>query len=83
MGGRNPEKFAAPVQELRQRFADAGKGEPEIAVFTTLPYDNPAALEARIADWAGIGMTTIIHGGERYADVAEFRDAAEAIAGSR
>ena len=83
MGGRNIQKFAEPIQELRKRFADAGKGEPEIAVFTHLPYENPAELESRIAEWTGVGMTTIIHGGVRYADVAEFRDAAEAIAGSR
>jgi alkanesulfonate monooxygenase SsuD/methylene tetrahydromethanopterin reductase-like flavin-dependent oxidoreductase (luciferase family) len=83
LGGRNPDKFAAPVQELRKRFADAGRGEPEVAVFTSLPYEDPATLEALIADWTGIGMTTIIHGGVRYADAAEFRDAAEAIAASR
>ena len=83
MGGRNAQKFAAPIRELRKRFADAGKGEPEIGVFTRLPYENPTELEARIAEFADVGMTTIIHGGVRYSDVAEFRDAAEAIAGSR
>jgi len=83
MGGRNAQKFKEPVQELRKRFADAGKGEPEIAVFTQLPFENPRELEDRVSEWEGVGMTTVIHGGVRYSDVAEFRDAAEAIAGSR
>ena len=83
MGGRRPEKFAAPAQELRQRFADAGKGEPEIAVFTRLPFENPNELAQRLADWAGIGATAVIHGGVRYADATEFSDAAAALAEAR
>ena len=83
MGGRHPEKFAEPVQELRKRFADAGKGEPEIAVFTRLPFEKPGELPERIAAWAEVGMTTVVHGGVRYADAAEFRGAAEAIAAAR
>ena len=80
MGGKNPEKFAAPVRELRQRFADAGKGEPEVVTFTRLPCENPTALQERLAAWADAGMTGVVHGGVRYADVDAFREAALAIA---
>ena len=83
MGGRRPEKLAAPAQELRQRFAAAGKGEPEIAVFTRLPFENPDELAQRMADWAGNGATALIHGGVRYADAAEFNEAAIALAEAR
>ena len=83
MGGRSTEKFTAPVRELRQRFADAGKGEPEIAVFSQLPIENPSELAQRIADWAGTGMTAVIHGGVRYADADAFSNAAMAIAEAR
>ncbi len=83
MGGRRPEKIAAPAQELRQRFADSGRGEPEIAVFTRLPFEHPNELAQRIADWVGIGATAVIHGGVRYADAAEFNDAATALAEAR
>lgn len=83
MAGRRAEKLAAPVRELRQRFADASKGEPEIAVFTRLPFENPSELAQRIADWVGVGATAVIHGGVRYADAAEFSDAAAALAEAR
>ncbi|MCY3794627.1 MAG: hypothetical protein OXG51_09665 [Gammaproteobacteria bacterium] len=75
--------YAAPAQELRQRFADAGKGEPEIAVFTRLPFESPDELAQRLADWVGIGATSVIHGGVRYADAAEFNDAAIALSEAR
>ena len=83
MGGRHPARLAAPAQELRQRFADAGKGEPEIAVFTRLPFENPDELAQRMADWAGVGATAVIHGGVRYTDAAEFNDAATALSETR
>ncbi|MCY3641685.1 MAG: hypothetical protein OXH37_11785, partial [Gammaproteobacteria bacterium] len=69
--------------ELRQRFADAGKDEPEIAVFTRLPFESPDELAQCLADWMGIGATAVIHGGVRYADATEFSDAAAALAEAR
>ena len=81
--GRNAGKLAGPARELRQRFADAGRGEPEIAVFTRLPFENQAELRGVIAAWAEVGATTVIHGGVRYRDVEEFRDVATAIADTR
>ena len=83
MGGRRTEKFAAPAKELRERFADAGRGAPEIAVFTRLPFENPNQLAQRLADWRGIGASAVIHGGVRYADAAEFSDAAIALGEAR
>ena len=83
MGGRRPEKFAAPARELRQRFADAGRGAPEVAVFTRLPFESPNELAQRLADWRGIGASAVIHGGVRYADAAEFSDAAIALSEAR
>ena len=83
MAGRNLEKFRVPIIELRERFFEADKGEPEIAVFTRLAYEESPKMSDQIEQMIDIGVTTIIHGGVRYQDASEFFDIASVIAGAR
>ena len=83
MAGKNLERFRGPVAELRERFFESDKGEPEIAVFTRLAYEEDARISEQIEQMIDIGVTTIIHGGVRYQDSNEFFDIASAIAGAR
>ena len=83
MAGKNLEKFRAPVAQLRERFFESGKGEPEVAVFTRLAFEEDARISDQIEQMIDIGVTTIIHGGVRYRDSNEFFDIASAIAGAR
>ena len=83
MVGRNLEKFRAPVAQLRERFFESDKGEPEIAVFTRLAYEEDARISDHIGQMIDLGVTTIIHGGVRYRDSNEFFDIGSAIAGAR
>ena len=83
MAGKNLEKFRAPVAELRERFFEANKGEPEIAIFTKLAYEESARISDQIEQMIDVGATTIIHGGVRYRDSIEFFDIASAIALAR
>ena len=79
MAGRNLEKFRVPISELRDRFAHAGKLEPQIAVFTRLAYEEPSAMKEQLQQLTEVGATSIIHGGVRYRDASEFADIAAAI----
>ena len=83
MAGRNLEKFRAPISELRERFFEADKGEPEIAIFTRLAYEENAKISDQIGQMIDLGVTSIIHGGVRYRDSSEFFDIASAIAKAR
>ena len=83
MAGKNFEKFRAPIKELRERFFEANKGEPEIAIFTKLSYEESAKISDQIEQMIDLGVSTIIHGGVRYRDSSEFSDIAHSIAGAR
>ena len=79
MAGRNLEKFRAPISELRERFLEADKGEPEIAIFARLAYEESAKISDQVGQMIDIGVTSVIHGGVRYRDSSEFFDIANAI----
>ena len=83
MAGKNIGKFRAPIKELRDRFFEAEKGEPEIAFFTRLAYEENGRISDQIEQMIDVGATTIIHGGVRYRDSIEFFDIASAIAIAR
>ena len=83
MAGKNIGKFRAPIKELRDRFFEADKGEPEIAFFTRLAYEENGRISDQIEQMIDVGATTIIHGGVRYRDSIEFFDIASAIAIAR
>lgn len=71
-----------PIADLRARMTAAGRGEPEVAVLTTLPLDDAARAADRLHAFADVGATRVIHAW-RYADAAEFGRACEQLAGLR
>ena len=83
MAGKNLEKFRAPISELKERFASAGKKEPQVAIFTRLAYEQPATMVEQMQEMADIGVSSMVHGGVRYRDSSEFSEIAEAISSSR
>lgn len=83
MAGRNLEKFRNPISELQERFANAGRGKPQVAIFTRLAFEEPAIMAGQIQEMTDIGVSSIIHGGVRYRDASEFSDIAEAISSAR
>jgi probable F420-dependent oxidoreductase len=83
MAGKNLEKFRNPISELQERFANAGRGKPQVAIFTRLAFEEPAIMAGQIQEMTDIGVSSIIHGGVRYRDASEFSDIAEAISSAR
>jgi len=83
MAGKNLEKFRNPIRELQERFANAGRGKPQVAIFTRLAFEEPAIMAGQIQEMIDIGVSSIIHGGVRYRDASEFSDIAEAISSAR
>ena len=83
MAGRNLEKIRNPIRELQERFANAGRGKPQVAIFTRLAFEEPAIMAGQIQEMTDIGVSSIIHGGVRYRDASEFSDIAEAISSAR
>lgn len=75
---REPEPLRAPIAELRERAAQADKPTPEVVVLTALPVTDPDRAADLAARFAEVGATGLVHG-SRYADVAEFRRAAELL----
>ena len=71
MGG-DPAQLAAPIAELRERFAAAGRPTPEVAAFAPLPVDDPARAREQRDALAEVGVTQLIHAVGRYRDAAEF-----------
>jgi probable F420-dependent oxidoreductase len=67
----DPALLREPIATLRAAMRAAGKPEPEVAVMTELPLDDPPAAAARVRAFAAAGATRIAHAW-RYADVAEF-----------
>lgn len=71
--------LAPAARNFRERSAAAGNPDPEIAVLTDLPLDDPPAAADRLAAFAAIGATRIAHVW-RYPDAAAFARAADALA---
>jgi probable F420-dependent oxidoreductase len=78
--GSKPADLGPHVSRLRELFAAAGKPEPEIAVMTRLPLEDPARAADLARAYAELGATRLIHS-NRYADATEFARSADAIAG--
>lgn len=78
MGG-DPEALRAPVAELRARFAEAGRGAPEVVTYAALPLDDPTRARDQLAALAEVGVTRLVHAAGRY-DADGFRRAADGLA---
>ncbi len=76
------EKLAVPTQELRARFCDAGRPEPEVAVFGALGHRGEAEDLDRLAALEALGVTEFIQGA-RYADLDGFQTALDALSERR
>ena len=68
----NAESVRAPIAELRERFAAAGKGEPAVVIFSGFSRRDPGAATAGARGFVEAGATRLIVG-ERYADADDFR----------
>ncbi len=82
MGG-SPRKLAEPIAELRERFAEAGRGEPEVIAMTAAMPGRAQQAAAGLAALAEVGVTRVLMGGGRYATVDEFRASLDAVVESR
>lgn len=67
----DPSELAEPIRELRQRFTDAERGSPEIAVFGAIGHDSESADLERLSALEDLGVTEFIQGA-RYDDVDGF-----------
>lgn len=81
MGGE-PDALKGPIAELRSRFADAGRPEPEVVCMTGLPLDDPDATAGRLAGLRDVGVTRVAAGG-RYADADGFARLVAGLASAR
>jgi probable F420-dependent oxidoreductase len=70
----DPKELAAPILELRSRFADAGRGDPRVAVFGALGHGTESEDLDRLAALDELGVTEFIHGA-RYEDIEGFERA--------
>ncbi len=77
--GRDPEALREPIARLREEFARAGRGAPEIVVLTALSIKDPERAVDQAAAYAEVGATQLVHS-SRYADSAEFERAVDLIA---
>ena len=78
----DPEKLASPIEELRARFSDAGRPEPEVAVFGALGHRSEAEDLDRLAALETLGVTEFIQGA-RYTDLDGFQQALDALSERR
>lgn len=78
----DPERLVDPLRELRQRFAEAGRSEPLVAVFGALGSDSEAADLDRIDALEALGVTDYIQGA-RYEDLDGFRRALDGLLARR
>lgn len=80
--GLPPDALRPHVAELRRLAAEAGKPEPQVAVLTRLPVDDPPQARAVLDAYAAAGATRVIHG-VRYRDAAEYARHVQMIAALR
>lgn len=73
---RDAGSLRAPIAELRERFAAAGRGAPAVVVLAGFSRKDPSAAAAQARAFADVGATHLVHA-ERYADEAQFRSGLE------
>ena len=69
--GDDPAALQPAIRELRARFADAGRGTPEVAAGGALGRRSAAEDMDRLDGLAELGVTEYIHGA-RYHDLDGF-----------
>jgi alkanesulfonate monooxygenase SsuD/methylene tetrahydromethanopterin reductase-like flavin-dependent oxidoreductase (luciferase family) len=68
----------APLAELRQLAAAAGKASPEVAVFTRLPIEDAGQARELVRAYTEAGATRLIHAA-RYTEAAGYRAQVEGL----
>jgi probable F420-dependent oxidoreductase len=76
---RDPAKLRAPIAELRERFAAAGRGAPAVVVLAGFSRKDPSAAAGEARAFAEAGATHLVFA-ERYADESDFRRGIELAA---
>jgi probable F420-dependent oxidoreductase len=76
--GLPPDDLRAPVAELRQLAAAAGKASPEVAVFTRLPIEDAGQARELVRAYTEAGATRLIHAA-RYTEAAGYRAQVEGL----
>lgn len=74
----DPDRLRAPIAELAERFAAAGRGRPEVAVFGGLGRGSREEDLDRLARLAALGVGEFIQGA-RYDDLDGFERALEPL----
>jgi len=74
----DPDRLRAPIAELAERFAAAGRGRPEVAVFGGLGRGSREEELDRLALLASLGVGEFIQGA-RYDDLDGFERALEPL----
>ncbi|MGH0036279.1 MAG: TIGR03619 family F420-dependent LLM class oxidoreductase [Myxococcota bacterium] len=74
--GTDPEKLAAPVAQLAERAAEAGRPRPEVVCMGALPLDDPPRARDQLDALEALGVTRLV-AGHRESDVDGFRRTAE------
>ena len=69
---RDAAVLRAPIAELRERFAAAGRGTPAVVVLASFSRKEPAVAAASARAFAEAGATHLVFA-ERYADADDFR----------
>ncbi len=77
---RTPAQIAPYVEDLRARFADAGKPTPEVVMHASLDLSDPTGAATQARAFAAVGVTRLVHA-ERYASADEFKARAERLGG--
>ena len=74
----DPEKIRSDAAELRARFTDAGRGDPEIAAFGALGHRSEADDVERLEALTELGVTEYVQGA-RYDDLDGFKRSFEPL----
>jgi len=69
---RDAAALRAPIAELRERFAAAGRGAPAVVVLGGISRKDPSAAAAQARAFVDAGATHLVFA-ERYADESDFR----------
>lgn len=77
--GKKPEELAPKIRELRDEARRAGRSEPEVVTFASLPLDGATEARELVSAYEEAGVTRLIHG-LRYEEAGPYRKAVEALA---
>jgi len=75
----DPAQLAGPIRELTERFAEAGRGSPQVVVLGALPRGEVQAGIDLLSGLTDVGVTGFVHG-TRYETADQFAQRIEPAA---